>query len=45
MKALRALFLFCLGVGLLTVAGFMLVGQLALLAALAGASSLFLALG
>ena len=44
MKALRALFLFAVGVGLLSLAGFMLVGQLALLAAVAGASTLWLAI-
>jgi hypothetical protein len=43
-KFLRALFLFAVGIGLLSVGGFMLAGELALFAAVAGASSLFLAL-
>ncbi len=44
MNVLRAFFLFSVGVGLLGVAGFMLpAGELALFAALAGASTLWLA--
>ena len=45
MKALRALLLFVVGLGLLSLAGFVLVGsQLALAAAVAGGASLFLAI-